>query len=145
MAIGKSMTEGAPWKHIIRFTLPVFFGAVLQQLYNTADAIIVGNFCGESSLAAVGTTATFTFIFLALAIGFSSGNGVVVAQAYGANDEKQVRANASTGILLLLGMGVLASVIGISISRHASRHDSTSILMSIGTLSTIPSAKTPTM
>ncbi len=122
MAIGKSMTEGAPWKHIIRFTLPVFFGAVLQQLYNTADAIIVGNFCGESSLAAVGTTATFTFIFLALAIGFSSGNGVVVAQAYGANDEKQVRANASTGILLLLGMGVLASVIGISISRHAYSH-----------------------
>ena len=122
MAIGRSMTEGAPWKHIIRFTLPVFFGLVLQQLYNTADAIIVGNFCGESSLAAVGTTATFTFLFLALAVGFSAGNGVVVAQAYGANNQEEVRANASTGILLLLGMGIVCTVIGISISRQAFEH-----------------------
>ena len=113
------MTEGAPWKHIIRFTLPVFFGLVLQQLYNTADAIIVGNYSGEASLAAVGTTATFTFLFIAMATGFSAGNGVVVAQAYGANDEPQVRANASTGILLLLGMGLISTVIGISVSRAA--------------------------
>ena len=119
MAIGITMTEGAPWKHIIRFTLPVFFGAVLQQLYNTADAIIVGNYSGEASLAAVGTTATFTFLFLAMAVGFSAGNGVVVAQAYGANDEQQVRANASTGILLLLGMGLISTIIGISVSRTA--------------------------
>ena len=119
MAIGITMTEGAPWKHIIRFTLPVFFGAVLQQLYNTSDAIIVGNYSGEASLAAVGTTATFTFLFLALAVGFSAGNGVVVAQAYGANDEPQVRANASTGILLLLGMGFISTIIGISVSRTA--------------------------
>ena len=119
MAIGITMTEGAPWKHIIRFTLPVFFGAVLQQLYNTADAIIVGNYSGEASLAAVGTTATFTFLFLAMAVGFSAGNGVVVAQAYGANDEQQVRANASTGILLLLGMGIISTIIGISVSRTA--------------------------
>lgn len=119
MAIGITMTEGAPWKHIIRFTLPVFFGLVLQQLYNTADAIIVGNYSGEASLAAVGTTATFTFLFIAMATGFSAGNGVVVAQAYGANDEPQVRANASTGILLLLGMGLISTVIGISVSRAA--------------------------
>ena len=122
MAIGITMTEGAPWKHIIRFTLPVFFGAVLQQLYNTSDAIIVGNFSGENSLAAVGTTATFTFLFLAMAVGFSAGNGVVVAQAYGANDEPQVRANASTGILLLLGMGLIATILGISVSRVAYTH-----------------------
>jgi putative MATE family efflux protein len=119
MAIGKSMTEGAPWKHIIRFTLPVFLGLILQQLYNTVDAIIVGNFCGEASLSAVGTTATFTFLFLAVATGFSAGNGVVVAQAYGANDENQVRANASTGILLLLGMGIASTIIGIAVSKPA--------------------------
>ncbi len=119
MAIGIPMTEGAPWKHIIRFTLPVFFGLVLQQLYNTVDAIIVGNYCGESSLAAVGTTATFTFLFLAMATGFSAGNGVVVSQAYGANNQREVRANASTGILLLLGMGLISTVIGISVSRQA--------------------------
>ena len=116
------MTEGAPWKHIIRFTLPVFFGLVLQQLYNTVDAIIVGNYCGEASLAAVGTTATFTFLFLAMATGFSAGNGVVVSQAYGANNQDEVRANASTGILLLLGMGLTSTIIGISVSRMAYVH-----------------------
>ena len=119
MAIGITMTEGAPWKHIIRFTLPVFFGALLQQLYNTTDAIIVGKCSGEASLAAVGTTATFTFLFLAMAVGFSAGNGVVVAQAYGAKEESQVRSNASTGILLLLGMGLISTIIGISVSRTA--------------------------
>ena len=116
------MTEGTPWKHILRFALPVLAGSLLQQLYNTVDSVIVGNFSGEAALSAVGTTGSFTFLFLAIAIGFSSGNGVVVAQYYGAGDEKQVRANASTGILLLMGMGVLSAVAGILVSRAAYTH-----------------------
>ena len=116
---GKSMVEGAPWKHILRFAFPVLAGSLLQQLYNTVDSIIVGNFSGEDALSAVGTTGSFTFLFLALAMGFSAGNGVVVAQHYGAGDEKQVRANASTGILLLMGMGVLSTIAGLIVSRPA--------------------------
>lgn len=113
------MTEGAPWRHILRFAMPVLAGSLLQQLYNTVDTIIVGNFSGEGALSAVGTTGSFAFLFLALAIGFSSGNGVVVAQHYGARDEKQVRENASTGILLLMGMGVLSMIVGLLVSRPA--------------------------
>lgn len=113
------MVEGSPWKHILRFALPVLVGSLLQQLYNTVDTIVVGNFSGEEALSAVGTTGSFTFLFLALATGFSAGNGVVVAQSYGAGDDKQVRANASTGILLLLGMGIAASVVGFIVSRPA--------------------------
>ena len=116
---GKSMTEGTPWKHILRFALPVLAGSLLQQLYNTVDTIVVGNFSGEAALSAVGTTGSFTFLFLALATGFSAGNGVVVAQYYGAGDEKQVRANASTGILLIMGMGLVATIVGLLISRPA--------------------------
>lgn len=116
---GKSMVEGTPWKHILKFAFPVLAGSLLQQLYNTVDTIIVGNFSGEAALSAVGTTGSFTFLFLALATGFSAGNGVVVAQCYGAGDEKQVRANASTGILLMLGMGLLASVVGVLVARPA--------------------------
>ncbi len=116
---GKSMVEGSPWEHILRFALPVLVGSLLQQLYNTVDTIVVGNFSGEEALSAVGTTGSFTFLFLALATGFSAGNGVVVAQSYGAGDDKQVRANASTGILLLLGMGIAASVVGFIVSRPA--------------------------
>ena len=116
---GKSMTRGSPWKHILLFALPVLAGALLQQLYNTVDTIVVGNFSGEAALSAVGTTGSFTFLFLALATGFSAGNGVVVAQNYGAGNEKQVRANASTGILLMIGMGILSTIAGILISRPA--------------------------
>lgn len=111
------MTEGTPWKHILRFALPVLAGSLLQQLYSTVDAIIVGKFLGEASLSAVGTTGSFTFLFLAIAIGMSSGNGVVVAQFYGAGDEKEVRSIASTGILFLMGLGVLSAVIGILVAR----------------------------
>lgn len=119
---GNTMTEGAPWKHILRFALPVLAGSLLQQLYNTVDTIIVGNFLGDDALSAVGTTGSFTFLFLALAMGFSAGNGVVVAQYYGAKDEERVRANASTGILLLMGMGVLSTVAGLLVSRPAFTH-----------------------
>jgi putative MATE family efflux protein len=115
----KSMTEGAPWKHILKFSLPVLAGSLLQQLYNTVDTIIVGKYSGEDSLSAVGTTASLAFFFLAVAIGFSSGNGVVVAQHYGAGSEKKVRANASVGILFLLGLGVICALVGILTARPA--------------------------
>jgi len=119
---GRSMLEGEPWKHIIRFALPVLAGSLLQQLYNTVDTIIVGRFSGEAALSAVGTTGSFAFLFLALATGFSAGNGVVVAQHYGAGNQTQVRANASTGISLLLGMSVLATIAGLLVSRPAYTH-----------------------
>ncbi|MBQ7266663.1 MAG: MATE family efflux transporter [Firmicutes bacterium] len=115
----KNMTSGAPWKHILRFVLPVLAGSLLQQLYNTVDTIIVGKYSGEDALSAVGTTGSFAFLFLALAIGFSAGNGVVVAQQYGAKDEKSVRKNAATGILFLTVLGILSTVAAILVSRPA--------------------------
>ncbi len=119
---GRSMTEGTPWKHILRFAMPVLAGSLLQQLYNTVDAIIVGNFSGEDALSAVGTTGSFAFLFLAIAIGFSSGNGVVVAQHYGAGNTRLVRENASTGILMIIGMGIVSMIVGILIARPAYTH-----------------------
>ncbi len=107
------MTEGTPWKHILRFSLPVLAGSLLQQLYNTVDAIVVGRFAGEAALSAVGTTGSFAFLFLAIAIGFSSGNGVVVAQYYGARKNDMVRTTASSGILFLMGLGIVCAVLGI--------------------------------
>lgn len=107
------MTRGAPWKHILNFSLPILLGSLLQQLYHTADTLIVGNYLGEKVLAAVGTTGTFAFFFLSAAIGFSAGNGVLVAQFFGAGDERMVRRNASTGIILLLILGLVLSAAGI--------------------------------
>lgn len=115
----KNMTKGAPWKHILRFSLPVLAGSLLQQLYNTVDTIIVGRYASEDALSAVGTTGSFTFLFLAIAIGFSAGNGVVVAQHYGAGNEKDVRDNASSGILFLMMLGIVSTVIAILTARPA--------------------------
>ena len=115
----RTMTSGTPWKHILIFSLPVLAGSLLQQLYNTVDTIIVGRYAGEAALSAVGTTGSFTFLFLAVAIGFSAGNGVVVAQHFGAGEEKNVRANASTGILFLMILGIISAVFGIAIARPA--------------------------
>lgn len=113
------MTVGPPWKHTLRFAMPVLAGSLLQQLYSTVDSIVVGNFASQDALSAVGTTGSFTFLFLAIAIGFSSGNGVIVAQHYGAGDEKRVRANASTGILLLHGMGLVSTILALVSARIA--------------------------
>lgn len=107
------MTEGTPWKHILRFAMPVLAGSLLQQLYNTVDTIVVGNYAGEDSLSAVGTTGTITFLLLAIAIGLSAGNGVVVAQFYGAKKEKEVREAASTGIILMMILGLAITGIGL--------------------------------
>lgn len=116
------MTEGSPWKHILKFSLPVLAGSLLQQLYNTVDTIIVGKYASEDALSAVGTTGSFTFLFLALAMGFSAGNGVVVAQHYGAKDEKSVRANASTGILFIMILGIVSTFIALIAARPAFSH-----------------------
>ena len=104
--IGISMTEGAPWRHTVRFAVPVLLGALLQQLYSTVDLMIVGRFTGEKALSAVGTPGSFVFLLLTVALGISAGNGVVVSQRYGAEDECGVRENAAAGIVLLTILGI---------------------------------------
>ncbi len=116
-----SLIEGTPWKGILAFMAPVFLGQLLQQLYNTVDGIIVGNFAGESQLAAVGACWVLTMAFLAIANGFSAGAGILIAQKYGAGELEDMRRQASTSLLLLFGMGILAAGLGLGISRVAIR------------------------
>lgn len=118
----KPMTEGAPAKHIIKFALPIMTGALLQQLYNTIDTIIVGRFSGQDALSAVGTTGTFVFLFIAISLGFSSGSTIVVAQHFGAGDKQRMRKASSTGIILLILMGLISTLLSIFTSRLALTH-----------------------
>ena len=118
----KTLTQGAPWKGILSFMIPVLLGLLLQQLYNTVDTIIVGNFAGESPLAAVGACGVLTMAFLALANGFSAGACILIAQLFGAGKEKDMRAQASSSLLVMLAMGMLATAVGIAISRFALEH-----------------------
>ena len=113
----KDLTRGTPWKLIVQFALPIMAGNLLQQLYNTADTIIVGNFNGQQALSAVGACASLTVLFTALAIGFSIGAGVLISQYFGASREQELRQYAATAIVLMLAMGLLMSIIGVCSAR----------------------------
>lgn len=117
----KTLTEGTPWRLILAFAMPVLLGMLLQQLYNTVDTIVVGNFAGEAALSAVGTTHPLVMFFLALANGFSAGAGVIVAQQFGREDYGSMRRTAACSISLLMLMGVLATGISLLICRPVLR------------------------
>lgn len=115
----QTLTTGTPWKKILAFMLPVFAGLLLQRFYNIVDTIIVGNFAGEAALASVGACGILTMVFLALANGFSAGAGILISQLYGGGKKEDLRSQASSSILMMLGMGVIASIIALGISRYA--------------------------
>ncbi len=111
------ITDGVIWKQLLKFFLPIMLGTFFQQLYNTVDAIVVGNFAGKEALAAVGGSASR---ILDLVIGFftglASGATVIVSQVYGAKDEQNVSRSVHTAMLLALGGGAIMTVIGLLIS-----------------------------
>ena len=118
----QKMTSGTPWKIIFRFSIPIFIGLLLQQLYNTVDTIVVGNFANEAALSAVGTTGSLVFLFIAIANGFSSGAGVIVSQYYGAGNIQKMKKTAGASVTLLIVMGLAATLLGIIISVPAFQH-----------------------
>ena len=117
-AIGKrDMTEGQEWKHILLFSLPIMAGNILQQLYNTVDGIVVGNFVSQNALAAAGTSGTLAFLFLAFSIGFGNGAGIMIAQLFGARQFDELKSAVSTSLILLMGMGAAVSLFGCTCAR----------------------------
>ena len=110
--MGKTLTEGSEWRKILLFSLPIMAGHLLQQLYNTVDGIVVGNFISSDALAAVGSCATLTMVFIALALGMSNGSGIVVAQLFGARKIPELRRTASTAFIMLFALGMFFSVLG---------------------------------
>jgi len=107
MFSAKDMTEGAPWKRILEFSIPMLIGNVAQQLYNTADSIIVGHYVGDNALAAVGSAMPILNLLLALFVGISTGAGIVVSQSYGAKDRKGL----TEAIGNCIALSVIASLV----------------------------------
>ncbi len=112
-----SMITGTPWKKVLSFSIPVFIGLLLQQLYNTVDTIVVGNFASEEALAAVGTTASMITLFLAAAVGFSTGAGVITAQYFGAGEKERMKETSAVAVTFLLVMGIVVTVLGLLSGR----------------------------
>ena len=94
-------------RQLLAFFLPIWFGTLFQQLYNTADTLIVGNFVGTRALAAVGATGAFVNLLVGLFVGLCSGVGVVVSQSFGARDYDGVDRQVHTALVLSVGLGAL--------------------------------------
>ena len=93
------MTEGTIWRQIFLFSIPLILGNLLQQMYNTVDSIIVGNFVGSNALAAVGSTGTIMFLVLGFAQGITAGFTVLTSQRFGAKDTSGVKRSVANGMI----------------------------------------------
>ena len=110
------MTEGPIGKKIIFFAIPLFWGNLFQQLYNTADSLIVGNFLGSDALAAVSSSSSLIFLMVGFFNGVFMGSGVVVARNYGAKRYERVEKAVHTAVALALVAGVVLTVMGMVLS-----------------------------
>jgi len=112
----RDMTQGSPWKRILEFAMPMLIGNLAQQLYNTADSVIVGIYVGDNALAAVGSASPILNLLLALFVGISTGAGIVISQSYGARDRESLSENIGTCIALAAVASVVVMIIGPIIS-----------------------------
>lgn len=94
------MTVGEPWKKIITFTVPMLLGNIAQQMYNTVDSIVVGNYVGDNALAAVGSAGPIVNLLLVLFIGISMGASIMVSQYFGAKQRKDLSYTIGNCIVL---------------------------------------------
>ena len=107
------ITEGVIWQQLLAFFFPILFGTFFQQLYNTADAIIVGQFLGKEALAAVGGgTGTAINLLIGFFTGLAAGATVIISQHYGAKNDEKVSASIHTAIALALVGGLIISIAG---------------------------------
>jgi len=113
----KDMTSGSPWKRIAEFAVPMLIGNMAQQLYNTADSIIVGRYVGDNALAAVGSASPILNLLLALFVGLSTGAGIAVSQNFGARDREGLSKSIGNCITLAAIATLMIMIVGPLITR----------------------------
>lgn len=112
------MTEGNILRHLITFALPLLLGNIFQQLYNTVDSWVVGNFVGDGAFAAVGTVGPIMNTLIGTFMGLSAGAGVVISQHYGAKQYDKVQDTVHTALTLTLILGAIFTALGIFMTPH---------------------------
>jgi len=108
----QDMTVGTPWKKIAAFAAPLLVGNIAQQLYNTADSIIVGKYVGDNALAAVGGSGPLINLMIVLMVGIATGAGIMVAQYYGARRAEDLAQSVGTALTLTLCASILLMIVG---------------------------------
>ena len=116
--IKTDLLNGPIWKQILIFFFPIMLGTFFQQLYNTVDAIVVGNFIGKEALGAVGgSTGTLINLLINFISGLAGGATVVIAQSYGKRDEEGIRNGIRSGMFLGIALGFVLMIVGIALTR----------------------------
>ena len=113
----QDMSKGAPWKRILEFSLPMLIGNLAQQMYNTADSVIVGYYVGDNALAAVGSASPILNLLLALFVGVSTGAGILVAQYYGAREKENLSNVIGNCMTLTIIVSAIIMIIGPLVTR----------------------------
>ena len=108
----QDMTVGRPLTVLARFSVPLLIGNFTQQLYNTVDSIIVGQYIGDTALAAVGTAGPILNLLLVLFMGIATGAGILSSQYFGARDRATLSRTVGNTMLLTLGSGLFMSLLG---------------------------------
>ena len=111
------MLQGPLFLNIVLYTIPIILTSILQLLFNAADLVIVGQFCGSVSVAAVGATGAITNLIVNLFMGLSIGAGVTVAHALGSQEDEAVYRTVHTAIPTALVSGVAISIIGVTFAE----------------------------
>ncbi len=111
------MTEGSPWQKIVFFTVPMLVGNIAQQLYNTVDSVVVGNYVGDNALAAVGSAGPILNLLIVLFVGISVGAGIMVSQYFGAKEREELSATIGNCITLTAIATVFVMVVASLLAR----------------------------
>ena len=119
------MTQGVIWKQLVAFAFPLLIGNLFQQLYNTVDSIVVGNFVSTQALAAVGSVTPIINMLIGFFSGLATGAGVIISQYFGAHNGEMVHKSVHTTILMTLILGVAFTFIGIGMAPAMLRFMST--------------------
>ena len=115
-----SITEGPIWKGLLAFFFPILLGTFFQQLYNTVDAVVVGNFIGKEALAAAGGgTAIYINLLVGFFTGLSAGSTIIISQFFGAGRKRELAAAVRTAIWISVGLGIFMTAAGLILSRPA--------------------------
>ena len=124
-AVVSDMTSGNVWLLIIRFAVPLLLGNLFQQLYNTVDSIILGNYVGKEALASVGATSQFVNTLIGFFMGFSTGGSILISQFFGAKNIESLRKTIHTLILSTILLGVLFTILGMNFNLFLLKLNST--------------------
>ena len=107
------LIHGPIFKSLIIFALPLFISNIFQQLYNTVDTMIVGNFLGDASLAAIGSCTSIYDLLVGFALGIGNGLAIVTARSFGSKDEKLLKKSVASSLVIGIVVSIGLTLIGL--------------------------------